>query len=156
MGKKPKSSSKPKEGSIELRNKTQKGPNRKMKCEGKGDKSTLHFKVLKGKNANNQEKDRTQRGRPTHNSTLNRLLLHHSMLGHFVSEWAGWCPTWGSLEDSFRAAEGCACWLDSVLSISTHTKGRIRMRSHPSLSSLPQLFRSYDGTQHCPGAEMGP
>lgn len=101
VGKKPKSSSKPKEGSIELRNKTQMAPNRKMKCEGKGDKSAPHFKVLKGKNANNKEKSRTQRGRPTHNLTLNRLLLHHSMLGHFVSEWEGWCPTWGSLS-SYR------------------------------------------------------
>lgn len=61
VGKKPKSSSKPKEGSIELRNKTQTAPNRKMKCEGKGDKSALHFKVLKGKNANNKDKSRTKR-----------------------------------------------------------------------------------------------
>lgn len=60
-GKKPKSSSKPKEGSVELRNKTQLAPNRKMKREGKGDKSALHSQVLKGKNASNKDRSRTKR-----------------------------------------------------------------------------------------------
>lgn len=155
MGKQPKSSSKPKEGWIELRNKTQMAPNRKMKCEGNDDKSALHFQVLKGKDANNKDKSKTKRQThpQLHPKQTPSKSLHAGPLCVRMGRLVSYLGLSGRLLLSCRRV----CPLVGQCShINTHTKGRIRMRSHPSLCSLPQLFWSYDGTQHCPRVETGP